>query len=244
MNEERFRQARERTETAGPQSRGIGTRGEKTLHAVLKRYFEPSESFHEVKVGGFVADIANEAGITEIQTRQFSRLRKKLECFLALTDVTIVYPVAAVKWLVWIDGQTGETTKKRKSPRRGQPWDILYELYQIKEFLCSSHLKLCVVLLEIEEYRSLNGWSTDKKRGSTRYDRIPVGVSEEIHVDGPSDYGRLMPPGLEAQFTSREFQKASGLSLSSSQTALNVLYSVGAVRRVGKRGNRYVYEKE
>lgn len=243
MNEERFRQALERTETAGPQSHGIGTRGEKTLHAVLKRYFEPSESFHEVKVGGFVADIANENGITEIQTRQFSRLRKKLPGFLALTDVTIVYPVAAVKWLVWIDEKTGETTRKRKSPRRGQPWDILYELYQIKEFLCHPCLKFCVVLLEIEEYRSLNGWSADKKRGSTRYDRIPVSIAGEIHIGGPFGYGRLLPPGLEARFTSREFQKASGLSLSSSQTALNVLNSVGAVRRVDKLGNRYVYEK-
>ena len=44
---------------------GIGTYGEKTLHAVMKKYIEPDESKHEIKIGKFVADIVNGEEITE-----------------------------------------------------------------------------------------------------------------------------------------------------------------------------------
>lgn len=67
MDETRFKEALGRVmHIAG----GIGTLGEKTLHSVLKYYFEPDASRHEVKVGGFVADILTEDGI--IETRRAS----------------------------------------------------------------------------------------------------------------------------------------------------------------------------
>ena len=53
----------------------------------------------------------------------------------------------------------------------------------------------------------------------------------------------VIPDELKSGFTSKEFMKASGLTLSSSQTALNVLHSVGAVVRTGKSGNTYVYSR-
>ena len=47
---------------------GIGTLSEKTLHSFLKNYLEPDSSFHEIKVGRYVADIKKDGYITEIQT--------------------------------------------------------------------------------------------------------------------------------------------------------------------------------
>ena len=69
---------------------GIGTLGEKTLHAVLKNYFEENEKNHEVKIGSYVSDIKNDDGIIEIQTGNFNKLRKKLEIFLETEDVRLV----------------------------------------------------------------------------------------------------------------------------------------------------------
>jgi hypothetical protein len=224
-------------------SGGIGTLGEKTLHSVLKNYFEQEQSRHEIKVGRYVADIVTENGIIEIQTRQFSALRQKLACFLEQSDVTVVYPVAQTKWLLWIDEATGEITKKRRSPKLGQPYEIFYELYQIRTLLEHPRLRLCIVLLELEEYRTLNGWSRDKKKGSTRYDRIPVDIADEVCIDGPDDYIKLIPEALESSFTVKDFKSASGLSLYASGLALNVLHSVGVVVRTGKKGNAYVYER-
>ena len=247
MDRELFREACDRiiyknAETDLPG--GIGTLGEKTLHSVLKLYMEPDASRHEIRVAGFVADIVSGDRITEIQTRSFNALRGKLARFLDLSKVTVVYPVAGTKWLLWIDEATGELTKRRKSPKIGMPYEVFYELYRIKSLLSHPNLTIAVLLLELEEYRFLNGWSRDKKKGSTRYDRIPVDIAEELFIHSPDDYGKLIPPSLGADFTVKDFKAASGLSLYVSGQALNVLYSVGAVVRTGKKGNAYVYARK
>ena len=72
---------------------GIGTLGEKAVHAVLKFYYEPNRECHEIKCGDFVVDILSEEHIFEIQSRGFERLISKLDAFLRDYFVTVVYPV-------------------------------------------------------------------------------------------------------------------------------------------------------
>lgn len=222
---------------------GIGTLGEKTLHAVLKHYFEPCTDCHEVKVGGFVADIVGENGIVEIQTVGFHRLRKKLTAFLDCAPVTVVYPIPQIKYLCWIDPVSGEVTKKRKSPKTGRVFDAFYELYKIKPLLLHPQLRFCFVLLEMTEYRNLNGWSADKKKGSSRCDRVPSALCGEVYLHSAADYIAQLPESLPKSFISKDFAQIARLSLSRAQTALNILHHVGAVKRVSKRGNAIVYER-
>ena len=222
---------------------GIGTLGEKTLHAVLKHYFEPDTAKHEIKIGSFVADIVTESGIIEIQTRSFDKLRKKLAVFLETTQVTVVYPIPKTKWLLWIDEDNGEVTKKRKSPKRGSIYDSVYELYKIKSMLNHLNLRFCFVLIDMEEYRYLNGWSKDKKKGSTRCDRIPIDIVEEVHINNIADFLKFIPDELDSQFTTKDYVKTARVNLRTSQTALNILHHIGIVRRVGKQGNMHVYER-
>lgn len=222
---------------------GIGTLGEKTLHAALKRYLEPLERNHETRIGPYVADIVGEEGIVEIQTGGFDRLRKKLSAFLDVARVTVVYPIPHVKWLVWIDPETGEVTSRRKSPMRGCFQRCFPELYRIKNLLTHPNLRLRLILLDLEEYRQLNGWSADRKRGSTRYERIPLRLEDELVIDEPRDYAKLIPDALEEPFTVKEFGTLCRLSPRAAGTALNVLHSVGAVRRDGKRGRAYLYRR-
>lgn len=223
---------------------GIGTYGEKTVHSVLKNYFEPYEDNHEQKIGGFVADIIGENGIIEIQTAGFDRLRKKLAAFLEVCDVTVVYPIPKNKWLITIDPETGETGKKRKSPQKGSPYDIFSEFYKIKPFLKNERLHFCIVMLNVEEYRQppeKSGLRRGRRRGSTRYDRIPVELCDEIHINGFSDWLYFIPSGIEEEYTSKEFAKAAGISVGSAQITLNILAEVGVVERIGKRGRSYLY---
>lgn len=222
---------------------GIGTLGEKTVHSVLKNYYSPDPLSHEIKVGGFVADICTGKEIIEIQTRNFNKLRRKLATFLTFAPVTIVYPIHNIKWLRWVNPQTGEISPPRKSPKLGSPYSIFPELYWIKDYLLNPNLKLLIVLMDLEEYRFLDGWSQDKKRGSTRCDRIPVELVKEIAIRNLKDYEKLIPSALDHEFTSKDFKKASGLSLSNAQTALNILHHVGAVDRIGKSGRAYLYQR-
>ena len=83
----------------------------------MKNYFEPYGENQEIRIGGYVADIVGENGVIEIQTRQFNKLLKKLEAFLDYCNVTVVYPIPAVKYVRWIDTETGELSEKHKSPK-------------------------------------------------------------------------------------------------------------------------------
>lgn len=221
---------------------GIGTLSEKTVHAILKNYYEPDEDRQEIPIENYVADIYANGEIIEIQTRQFDKMRGKLTAFLPLYPVTIVYPIPREKWIIWIDEESGELSKKRKSPLKGTPYTVFPELYKIKMFLKDPNLRLRLVLLDMEEYKLLNGWSKDKKKGASRYDRIPTQLVQEIEIDDPKDFLQFVPYELEGAFTSRDFAKAARISLSLAQVVLNILYHMEVVVRVGKKGQLYLYE--
>lgn len=223
---------------------GIGTLSEKTVHSVLKSYCDPNENNHEIKINGYVADICNGHEIIEIQTRSFDRLRKKLSVFLELYPVTIVYPIPYIKWIRWVNPQTGEISQPRKSPKKGSPYMIFPELYKIKNFLVQPNLRLKIVLLNMEEYRFLDGWSEDKKKGSSKCDRIPTDLIQEIYISDTMDYNQLIPEVLNEEFTSKDYKKASGLSAGASNTAVHILNYIGIIERIGKKGRAYLYSRK
>lgn len=241
MNKEAFYRACEEVKKLEQGSYGFGSLGEKTLHAVLKFYLEPNSDLWEVGVGRYIADIANQDGIIEIQTRDFNRLRSKLEFYLETRKVTIVHPIPGVKWLCWVDPDTGEITKKRKSPKAAGVYDAFKELYKIKNFLKHPNLHIKLIMLEMTEYRLLNGWSKDGKKGSTRQERIPEDILEEFNIESAEDYGKMIPSQLTGHFTVTDYAKAAKITENRARTALNVLLYMGAVTRVGKDGRKYLY---
>ncbi len=222
---------------------GIGTLSEKTVHSVIKNYLATDPFNHEIKVGGFVADIHTGSEIIEIQTRNFDKLRRKLQAFLPMAPVTIVYPIHNIKWIRWVNPQTGEISPPRKSTKPGTPYSIFPELYKIKSFLTHPNLRLKIIMMDLEEYRYLDGWSADKKKGSTKCDRIPLELIKEVDIHCLEDYKKLIPDTLTETFTSKEYKKDSKLTISQAQTALRVLHYLGSVNRIGKQGRSYLYSR-
>lgn len=222
---------------------GIGTLSEKTVHAVLKRYLVPDEQCYEVKCGRYVADIMKDGEIIEIQTAGFHRLRGKLEEFLQDKEVTVVYPIPHKKWLIWIDEETGELSQKRCSTKTGSCYDAFYELYKIKMYLKHPNLHLRLILMDVKEYRMLNGYSKDRKKGSVRFDRVPVALVEDVFLNSAKDFQNLVPKELDEIFTVKMFQKATKLSLSKAGTAVNVLAYLEVIKKVGKEKNAYLYQR-
>lgn len=244
MDQQLFHKVCDQVVGQGQGLMGIGTLSEKTVHAVLKSYYETNELYHEIKVDTFVADICNGREIIEIQTRSFDRLRKKLPVFLNQYPVTIVYPIPYIKWLRWVNPQTGEITPPRKSPKKGSPYIVFPELYKIKNLLNMPNLRIKIVMLNMEEYRFLDGWSDDKKKGSSRCDRIPTDIIQEVYIAKPEDYSLLIPETLDEEFTSKDYKKASGLSIGAATTAVHILNYVGSIERIGKKGRAYLYTRK
>jgi len=226
-----------------PSRNGIGVLSEKTLHSVIKRFIEPNEALQEVKVGDYYANIKNDDGIFEVQTRSFNRLRTKLTSYLETEKVTVVYPIPAVKRLIWIDAQTGELTSPRKSPRHGSYFDAFPELYKLDMLIANESLRILLLMVDMDEYRYLNGWSVDGKKGSTRHERYPIALVDSLLLATKEDYERLLPSDLCSPFTSKEFASAAKIRPRIAQTVLTVLSKRGAVQCVGKTGRLNLYMK-
>ena len=243
MDKIRFEQAKAKIIGKDRQRLQIGTLSEKTVHAVVKNYYEPDEDKQEIPIEGMYADIFTGNEIIEIQTRSFDQVRKKLDRFLPEYPVTVVLPIPDTKWLIWIDEETGELSTPRKSPKKGSEYSAFKELYKIKPYLKKEGLTIVLLFLDMEEYRLLNGWSRDKKKGSSRYDRIPVRITKEVCFKQSRDYEILLPNTLVGEFTSSEFAKAVKINARQANLVLNILLYMDVVKRTGKRGKAFVYEK-
>ena len=218
--------------------KGIGTYQEKTLHKVIKNYYESSENNQEVKVDGFVCDIKKDDMIIEVQTRSLNKLVKKLEVLLNNYKVKVVYPIPHIKYLAWL--KDGEVVSYRKSPKVGSIYDISKELYKIKWFLNNPNLELTILLIDLVEYRNLDGYSKDKKRGSTRFDFIPKELYDEVVI---KDYNIFVPFSDNETFTSRDYAKKTKQNLSRSQILLTILQYINVVEVVGKDKRYNLYKK-
>lgn len=221
---------------------GIGTLSEKILHRVVKYYFDANPNHHEAKVGSFVADILRDNQIIEIQTGNFNQLRAKLEAFLPIYPVMVVYPIPHQKWLVWENTTTGEVSERRKSPKLGSVFDCFKELYKIKWLINHPNFHFCVLLVDMLEVRHLDGWSHDQKKGSTRRNRIPLQWIDEVYFNTSIDYKALIPATLESPFTVATFAKAIHLTSRRSQEAISVLKTLHCIEQVGKSGRAYCYQ--
>ena len=202
---------------------GIGTLKEKTLHAIFKYYLNRIL----LTMKSVIRDL----------------WRISFMAFLEAGKVEIVYPIPYEKWLEWIDEETGTVSAKRKSPKKGSRYDSFYELYKIKTYLNHPNLKITLVLVNIEEQRLLNGWSIDKKKGSERYERIPTKLVDQIEINSVADYKQFVPETLPEVFSTKDYQKATKLTITRARTGVHILNYLGIVEPVGKKGNSILYKR-
>lgn len=226
----------------------IGQLREKKLHSVLKHYFCSDSQFHEIRTGRYVADIMFKGDIIEIQTSSFYSMKKKLDYYLSRpeTTVTIVHPIAYNKWICNIDTSTGEVLPKRKSPKKGSIYDILPELYSLREYVFREGICFRVCLIDLIEYRILD--TSPKKRysrkgKSSKVDREPLALIDDILFDDIEDYYKFVPHSLPVEFTKKEWEKETKLSPKNSGLALLFLRQIGIVEQVGKRGRAFLYAR-
>lgn len=241
MEEERFQAALARALLRKEGKGQIGMLGEKTLHSALKYYYEPDETKHERELAGFLADILNGEGVTEIQTRNLFSMKRKLRAFSGLVPVTVVHPVIRTRGLIYLDPQTGELSKRRVSPRHGRPEDAFSELVHIREELALPRLRFMILLVDADEYRIKDGLETRRGKKPLKFELVPRGIAGEYALENNGDYLRLLPEGLErSAFTVRELAECARLPERTASAMCAVMLARGALERK-KEGKRFVY---
>ena len=220
----------------------IGTYKEGSQHLLLKMLYEPDTSKHEIPYGGYIADVLNEKGITEIQTVGFRALHDKLAVFLESFPVTVVYPVCEKKRTVWVEPTTGESSFGRTVTYSKTRYKLISELLSIVEHFGAFNLCIHAVVLRADVYKSLDGYGKDRKKRATKLDTVPEELLEIIELWDADDIRDFLPFKAGERLTSAQISTALGLKKIPLWRAIKFLTITEVLLPVGKKGNGIIYE--
>jgi hypothetical protein len=219
----------------------IGTLTEKSLHAALKDHLALPGDELETPVEGFVIDIARKGMLIEIQTGGFTPLKRKLARLLeAGYHVHLVHPIPAAKWIVK-QTEGGRRLSRRKSPRKGRPLDVFFELVRIPHLLADPGFTLEVVLTHQEEVRRDDGRGSWRRKGWSITDHRLLEIVETRVFRDRDDYLACLPGDLPHPFTNRALARKLGVPIGLAQKMTYTLEKAGWLERVGKDGNAHLF---
>ncbi|MCY4436893.1 MAG: hypothetical protein OXE05_06115 [Chloroflexi bacterium] len=221
----------------------IGTYQEKSLHAALKDWYAAPGDQAEQPVDGYVIDLIRGDELIEIQTRNFSAIKRKLAALLPQHAVRLVHPIPAQKWIVRLDGDGATVLSRRRSPKRGTVLDVFDELVSIPHLVTRPQFSLEVLLVEVEETRQQDGRGSWRRRGWSIHDQVLVGITSQHRFHGPADFAGLLPATLPEPFTSSRLAARLGVRHGQGQKIAYCLRHMGAIEIVGKQGNAYQYRR-
>jgi hypothetical protein len=213
---------------------------ENSLHEGVKHWYAEPGDLIEENVEDYLIDIVRGEQLIEIQTRNFSAIKKKLAKLVHNHRVHLVHPVSQCKWIVRIDANK-ERVSRRRSPRRGRVEDVFIELVYMPDLIQQPNFSLEVLLVHSEEVLIDNGRGSWRRRGWSIHDRLLIDVVESHIFSEPRDFLGLLPESLRPEFTTRQLSEALGLRLNISQKMVYALRHMRAIEAIGKRGRAPIY---
>ncbi len=222
----------------------IGGLSESTLHLTLKYCIEPDNNYHEVYFCGCEIDVLKNDVAYEIQTKNFSALKKKLLKLPENLDITVVFPVIREKRIFWLDTANGVVSGGRKSPKKETGFMLFKELIYINEFLERKNLHFSVVHLKCDDFKVVCGKDKNQRYGTERVDRVPTELIKIENFGSAQDFfAEYLPAlcGIEGEFTSRDYSGLSGIDIFYCRIALRLLSLMGYVEVVGKKERYKLY---
>ena len=221
----------------------IGTLRERPLHAALKRWYALPGDRAEHAVDGYVIDLVRGDLLIEIQTRNVSSMRRKVETLLGRGHhVRVVLPLLAQVSIVRVDDD-GVLLGRRRSPRHQRPCDAFAELVSIARLLDHPRLELDLVAVEIDELRRHVPEGPWRRRGWRVLERRLVTVVDVLAIRGLADLAALLPAELAEPFTSAELAASLGSSQRLGQQMTYCLRLGGVIEPLGKRRNAVEYRR-
>ena len=214
---------------------------EHSLHSEIKDWYKVLGDEIEVKVEDFIVDIRRGKLLIEIQTRNFSAVKKKLIKLLLNNQVRLVYPIAKLKWIVHVS-RSGEFVRRRKSPKKGKLIDLFYELVHTPILIKDRNFSLEVLLIEEEELRCNDGRGSWRRRGVSVKDRKLLNVFDRIVFEDSRDFSEFLPNTLDGNFTNKVLANKLGISIRLAQKITYCLRKMGAISIAGKKSKELLFQ--
>ncbi len=214
---------------------------EHSLHSAIKHWYSLPNDEIEVDIGGFVVDITRGNLLIEIQTKNFSAIKKKLEKMAEEHSVRLVYPIAKQKWIVHIT-TSGEILSRRKSPKKGRIVDLFTELVHLPDMIRAKNFSLEVLMIKEEEVRCDDGRGSWRRRGVSIRDRKLIDVVDRVLFRDEKDFLRFLPRELFDPFTNRDLSRHIGVSINLARKITYCLRKMGVIAEDGKRGRERLFQ--
>ena len=116
------------------------------------------------------------------------------------------------------------------------------ERERLRSLLSDKNLTVTRLLLEVEEYRTLDGWDESGKRGSTRFERIPEKLLGAVSLNTPKEYASaFLPEGLSTPFTVKEYAEKIRQKPRWAYQGIRILMDLGVLSHIGERGREFLY---
>ena len=217
-------------------------KNEHSLHSEIRRtYSLPGDRF-EVRLDNYIIDILRGQLVIEVQTKNFSALKEKLQTLTEKHQVRIVYPLTEKKWITYI-AEDDTVMSKRKSPRKGRLTDLFHELVMIPQMIRDENFSLEVLFIDEEEVRCDDGKGSWRRRGVSIKERRLLKVNGRILFQNKTDYLRLLPDGLYEVFTNRELAKLAKIPVGTARQMTYCLKKSNVIRVVEKNGRELMFQK-
>ena len=214
---------------------------EYSLHSEIKEWYKGSGDNLEVKVEDFIIDVLRGDLLIEIQTQNFSAIKKKLAKLLLNNEVRLVYPFAKLKWIVYTSA-SGQFVRRRKSPKKGKAIDVFHELVHIPRLFGSKNFSLEVLLIEEEEVRCSDGVGSWRRKGVSVKDRKLLNVFDRIVFRNSHDFLKFLPKDLQETFTNKVLASKMGIPIRMAQKTTYCLRRMGVISVVGKKRNEMLFQ--
>lgn len=212
------------------------------LHVGLQEYYAGDTGQVEVRHGRYRLDVLRDGVAYEIQTGSFFKISDKIDRLADQMPVVVVWPVPRTKVIVRVDPETGAEVSARRSPKQGRIAEIFPELGRMAKVLAKKTVSLEVVWTAERELRTPETRRGRYHRRASLIGRELVEVLEVQRFAEPEDYLALLPANLPSPFTVADLAQAQGVNRWLAGQIAYGLHNLGAIVRVGKRGNAYLHE--
>ncbi|NHJ19444.1 MAG: hypothetical protein EAX91_00775 [Candidatus Lokiarchaeota archaeon] len=220
----------------------IGTLRESTLHSNLKLWYRKQGDQLEVPIENFVIDILRKDLLIEIQIKNFSMIRKKLETLLKNHRILLIHPIVQDKWIISIDQQLNKVIRKRLSPAHHSYIDIFEELIRIPDLIANPNLTIELLLVQIEEFRVNDGKGSWRRNGWSIQDRRLVNVLERKILYSPIDFLMLKPSSIKPPFTNAELAELLEKPIRLARKMSYCLRKMEIIKVVGNKGRALLFD--
>lgn len=218
---------------------GINTFNEKSLHDELKKIYNADR--YEAKFGRYIIDAIKGNTLIEVQTKNISSIKKKLENISKDNRVILVHPIIENKYLI-TEELSGNTTT-RKSNKKQNFYSFFDELVSCYDILSFEKLEIHLYLIDVNEYRINDGKGSYSRRGISVINREIREVNNKIVIRNKNDLIEKIGGLPEKDFTVKDLSEFLGIDRKICQKICYTLKNSEIIYMTGKSGRSYLYSK-